>query len=148
MSSARDRRTPRWTWAALWGLKLLLAAAFLSAGGLKLLGHPMMVETFAHIGTGQWFRLLTGALEVAGGAGVLFPVLAPFAAVLLVCIMLGAVTTHLFVIGGSALPALVLLAIAAVVAIAGRSQLVGLLDWFGDGETGGDASSRGTSAGE
>lgn len=147
MSSAKDRQPSRWGRIALWGLKLLLAAAFLSAGGLKLLGHPMMVETFARIGTGQWFRYLTGALEVVGGAGVLFPLLAPFAAVLLICIMLGAVVTHL-VIGGSALPALVLLVIAAVVASAGRSQLMNSLDWFGDGETGHDVSPRGTSASE
>lgn len=148
MSSAKDQQTSRWERIVLWGLKLLLAAAFLSAGGLKLLGHPMMVETFARIGTDQWFRYLTGMLEVIGGAGILFPALAPFAAVLLVCIMLGAVVTHLFVIGGSALPALVLLVIAAVIAIAGRSQFTALLDWFGDGETSRDASPRGTSVGE
>lgn len=148
MASVGDQQTPRWQRIALWGLQLLLAAAFLSAGGLKLFGHPMMVETFARIGMGQWFRYLTGALEVAGGAGILLPALAPFAAVLLVCIMLGAIVTHLFVVGGSALPAFVLLVIAAIVAMAGRSQLVGLLDWFGDGETGRDAPPRGTSAGE
>ncbi len=147
MSSAKDQKASRWAQFALLGLKLLLAAAFLSAGGLKLFGHPMMVENFANIGIGQWFRYLTGTLEVVGGASVLIPAVAPFAAVLLVCIMLGAVVTHLFVIGGSALPALALLVIAAVIAIAGRSQISALLDWFGNGEAS-DASSRATSAGE
>jgi putative oxidoreductase len=32
-----------------------------------------MVEMFANIGIGQWFRYVVGALEVAGAAGVLVP---------------------------------------------------------------------------
>lgn len=143
MSQAEVQNASRWGRVSLWLVKVLLAAAFLSAGGLKLLGHPMMVESFEKIGIGQWFRYLTGALEIAGGAAVLLPALAPFAAVLLVCIMLGAIVTHLM-IGGSALPAFVLLLMAAVVAFAGRARLAALLDWFGDGDTHPDVSASGT----
>ena len=42
---------------------------------------------------------------------------------LLICIMIGAVITHFFVIGGSAVPAIVLLALNAVVAYAERGQI-------------------------
>ena len=41
--------------------------------------------------------------------------------------MIGATVTHLFVIGGSAVPALVLLALSAIVAYAKRDQLAKIL---------------------
>jgi putative oxidoreductase len=48
-----------------WALKLVLAALFLFTGGAKLAGLPAMVEVFERVGLGQWFRYLTGILEVA-----------------------------------------------------------------------------------
>jgi uncharacterized membrane protein YphA (DoxX/SURF4 family) len=54
-----------------WALKLVLAAFFLFTGGAKLTGLPAMVEVFERVGFGQWFRYLTGILEV-GGAALLF----------------------------------------------------------------------------
>src|SRR6059058_5246153 len=96
---------------AMWALKGLLAAVFLTAGGAKLYGVPMLVEEFQHIGLGQWFRYFTGSLEVAGGLAILVPSLSGIAAVLLSCVMAGATAAHLFVIGGSPIPALVLLAL-------------------------------------
>jgi putative oxidoreductase len=32
-------------------------------------GDPAMVEMFATIGIGQWFRYVVGALEIAGAVG-------------------------------------------------------------------------------
>lgn len=118
---------PRWKSAGLWVVRGLLALAFAGAGGAKLYGVPMLVEEFQHIGLGQWFRYVTGALELLGAALILLPSLAAFGAVLLICIMMGATVTHLFVIGGSAVPALVLLALSAIVAYAKRDQLVSLM---------------------
>ena len=46
------------------GIKVLLSLAFLGAGLSKLAGVEMMVETFGVIGLGQWFRYLTGLIEV------------------------------------------------------------------------------------
>ena len=73
----------RWKPIAMWGLKGLLAAVFLAAGGAKLYGVPMLVEEFEHIGLGQWFRYFTGSLEIAGGLAILVPSLSGIAAVLL-----------------------------------------------------------------
>lgn len=130
MSMTDAQRPPRWKSAALWTLKGLLAAAFLSAGGAKLYGVPMMVENFQHIGFGQWFRYLTGGLEVIGAVMILTPGLAAFGAVLLSCIMVGAIATHLLLVGGSAIPALVLLALSAIVVIAHRGQIDSLFDRY------------------
>ena len=126
MSFAAASTPPRWTSVGLWAVRGLLALAFVSAGGAKLYGVPMMVQEFEHIGLGQWFRYLTGALEVLGALLILTPSLTAFGALLLIGIMIGATITHLFVIGGTAVPALVLLALSAVVAYAKRGQVASL----------------------
>jgi uncharacterized membrane protein YphA (DoxX/SURF4 family) len=123
---------PRWKSVSLWIVRGLLAFVFLGAGGAKLYGVPMMVAEFAHMGLGQWFRYFTGSLEVIGALLILVPLLAGFGAMLLICIMIGATLTHLFVIGGSPMPALVLLALSAIVAIARRDQISAVLDLADD----------------
>jgi len=50
----------------LWVLQILLALQFAMAGLAKVFGDPAMVEMFATIGIGQWFRYVVGALEVDG----------------------------------------------------------------------------------
>jgi putative oxidoreductase len=126
MSLAATSTPPRWTSISLWVVRGLLALAFVGAGGAKLYGVPMMVQEFEHIGLGQWFRYLTGALEVLGALLILTPSLAAFGALLLIGIMIGATIAHLFVIGGTAVPALVLLALSAIVAYVKRGQLASL----------------------
>ena len=106
-----------------WIVRILLALAFVSAGCMKLAGVPQFVALFDQIGVGQWFRLLTGTLEVAGGVMVLIPRAAAWGALLLVCVMVGALFTHLMVIGGNPLPALVLLVLATTVLWRRRAQL-------------------------
>lgn len=83
----------------------------------------MMVQTFDAVGVGQWFRYVTGAIEVAGAALLWLRGREIFGASLLACTMAGAVLAHLFIIGPSALPALILGALSAVVAYAHRDQL-------------------------
>ena len=100
---------------ALWVPQVFTAAAFLMAGFAKLSGQPMMVETFDKIGIGQWFLYVTGGIEVASAILLLIPRLSPVGAALLVCVMCGAVLTHLLLIGGSPLPALVLGCLAAII---------------------------------
>jgi putative oxidoreductase len=110
-----EHRSHRAKNIALWSLQILTAAAFLMAGFGKLSGQPMMVETFDKIGIGQWFRYITGGIEVASAILLLIPRLTPVGAALLVCTMTGAVLTHLVLLGGSALPALVLACFATII---------------------------------
>jgi putative oxidoreductase len=74
----------------VWVLRVLMAALFLFAGGSKLMGNPMMVQTFDQVGFGQWFRYFTGLCEVVGGVGVLIPAYSGLAALLLLCVDVGA----------------------------------------------------------
>ena len=143
MSVVTASAPPRWKSVSLWVVRGLLALAFTSAGGAKLYGVPMLVEEFQHIGLGQWFRYFTGSLELLGAFLILAPSLAAFGAALLICIMVGATVTHLFVIGGSPVPALVLLALSAIVAFAKRGQIFAVLDLVDDvlhGEKAGPAA--------
>jgi putative oxidoreductase len=76
---------------------------------LKWIGVDIEMQLFAAIGIGQWFRYLTGALEIAGALGLFVSALAPFAGLLLAAVMTGAILPHLFIVGGSPLPAIQLL---------------------------------------
>ena len=108
---------------ALLVLQVLTAAAFLMAGFAKLSGQPMMVDTFDKIGIGQWFRYVTGGIEVASAILLLIPRLTPVGAALLVCAMCGALLTHLLLIGGSPMPALVLGCFPAIILWGRRGAL-------------------------
>jgi len=111
----------------LWLLQIGAAGMFLIVGFLKLSGDPRLVGLFDAIGFGQWFRYVTGSLEVLGAVLLLIPRLSGLGALLLVGAMLGAVATHLFVVGGSPLPAIILLIATGVIAWGRRQRTMNLL---------------------
>src|SRR6266700_7406348 len=106
----------------LWILQIGAAGMFLMVGFFKLSGDPQMVGLFDAIGLGQWFRYVTGSLEVLGAVLLLIPRLSGLGALLLVGAMLGAVATHLFVVDGSALGATILLSVTGVIAWGRRKR--------------------------
>ena len=112
---------------ALWGLQVVVAGLFLLAGGSKLAGAAAMVALFDAIGVGQWFRYVTGFIEVTGAVALLVPALAPFGALLLALTMVGAITTHLFIVGGSPVVPVFLLLGSLAILWARRDQLSGAL---------------------
>jgi uncharacterized membrane protein YphA (DoxX/SURF4 family) len=108
---------------ALWVVQILLALAFLGAASGKLLGKPDMVALYDVIGIGQWFRLVTGLLEVTGAILIVIPRTKFFGAMLLVLIMVGAVLTHLFILHTAPTAPAVLLLLAGIVAWGRRGAL-------------------------
>jgi uncharacterized membrane protein YphA (DoxX/SURF4 family) len=100
---------------ALWALQILAAAAFLAAGIPKLAGAAQMVEVFQKVG-GQWFRYVTGSLEILGAIGLLIPRYTFYGASLLAIVMVGALIAVFAVLGVSPAPAAVLLLITATIA--------------------------------
>jgi uncharacterized membrane protein YphA (DoxX/SURF4 family) len=104
-------------------VQVVLAGMFLLAGGSKLAGAAAMVALFDAVGVGQWFRYVTGGIEVVAAAVLLVPSLAAFGAVALVPTMIGAIATHLFITGGSPAVPVLLLVGSLVVAWARRDQL-------------------------
>ena len=109
-----------WGTVGLWVLQVAAAGLFLFSGTAKLIGHPMMVQLFAAIGVGEWFRYVTGAVEVIGAILLLVPSLALFGALALAVTMAGAIITHLFVVGGNPTVPIVLLGVTGTIARARR----------------------------
>jgi putative oxidoreductase len=101
---------------ALLVLQIACAAMFLMAGALKLAGAEKMVETFATLGFGQWFRYFTGIVEVLGAVALVIPAIAGLSALSLAVVMVCAVIAHVAVLGGSPAPAIVLLVLVGIVA--------------------------------
>jgi putative oxidoreductase len=83
---------------AIWIARGLLCAVFLYAG-LDKFSRPLWQQIFEQIGWGQWFRYFTGIVEVAGAIAMLVPALTPVAVMLLGSAMVGALLTHVLVVG-------------------------------------------------
>lgn len=101
----------------LWRIGRVSAALLFGiAGAFKLAGAESMVGLFTLIGWGQWFRFVTGGLELLGAALLLRRRTAISGAVLLALVAAGAIIAHLTLIGGSPVPAILLLALTVAIA--------------------------------
>jgi uncharacterized membrane protein YphA (DoxX/SURF4 family) len=106
---------------ALWVLRVVVGLAFLAAGGSKLAGAQPMVAMFAKIGFGQWFRILTGLLEMTAAIGLFIPRYTLYAAATLAVVMASAIGFHLTILGGNPLPPIVLLLLTSLIAWLSKS---------------------------
>jgi uncharacterized membrane protein YphA (DoxX/SURF4 family) len=78
----------------VWVLSGILAFMFLFAGGFKLSGAQTAIDNFAKWGYPDWFRIVTGLIEVTAAVLVLLPRTSFYGAALIVATMVGAVLTH------------------------------------------------------
>ncbi|WP_233071049.1 DoxX family protein [Motilimonas eburnea] len=108
---------------ALYAVMALTTLAFAGAGVMKLMGTPELHASFTAMKLPVWFGYFIGAAELAGAIAIWFKRTAIYAAIGLAIIMLGAVYFHLvYTPVVAAIPALVLLVFAAVIALSKRSQ--------------------------
>jgi len=99
-----------------WVPRVAMSLFFLSAGSQKFTDR-YWVEVFATIGFGDWFRYLTGSLQVAGALLLLIPRTALIGAAMLAVTMAGAMLAWMFFLGspGSAvIPAVILAMLIAI----------------------------------
>jgi putative oxidoreductase len=82
----------------LWCVQAVLALVFVGAGWAKLMGRPEMIELFSAVGIGQWFRYVTGTLELTGAVLIMLPKTRRAGAALLGTIMLGALAAHILIL--------------------------------------------------
>ena len=79
-------------------VQVILGLLFVAIGSMTVAGRKMFVENFRRFGYPQWFRIVTGSLEVLGGLGLLLGIWLPWLAALassgLTLVMLGAVVTE------------------------------------------------------
>ena len=110
--------------SADWFLRLLIGAFFGIAGAEKFSTDPHWLHLFRTIGAGDWFRYLTGVVEVAGGILVLIPRTVTAGLVVLAGTMAGAaaiVATVLHSPSDALFPGLIMLALVAFAFFRSRS---------------------------
>lgn len=87
---------------AVLGSQTVVGLVGLAVGGAKVTNQEDQIEEFQRYGYPQWFRLVTGVIEIGSGigliAGILWrPELALIGGVLFSGVMAGAVLTHLHI---------------------------------------------------
>jgi putative oxidoreductase len=95
----------------------LFFAGYVGASKLSSDPHNEWVRIFDRIGIGQWFRYVTGALQIAGGILLLIPRTVTVGAALLASTMAGAMVVQIFVLHTplfALFPAVLLAAVVAV----------------------------------
>ena len=103
----------------------VLALVVAAAGVAKLMGVPMMHQSFAILGLPSWFGYFIGAAEVAGAIGLFIPRLTGHAALGLAIIGAGAVYFHLAHTPISqGVPAVVVLLLSLYIVVKRRGPLI------------------------
>jgi len=104
--------------AVAWLFRILIAVVFAYIGYRKLTGAAMWATIFDHIGAGQWFRYLTGTLQLTGALLLLVPGTFLIGVWFIGCTMVGAMVTWIFVFReprSALLPAILLAVLAGCV---------------------------------
>ena len=100
-----------------WILRLTVAGVFLSVGAGKFDADSYWVKLFHQIGWGDWFRYLTGILQITGAVLVVVPRTFPIGIGMLACTMLGATAVWIVKFGAPAnaiIPAAILVALVVI----------------------------------
>ena len=109
-----------------WSLRAGVALAFAVFAAEKLFGSNW-IALFDAIGLGQWFRYVTGALQLGGALLLLAPRTARIGGALIGSTMVGAMFCHVAVldtgVGGAIIPA-ALLPLVVAAAWKGRGEVV------------------------
>ncbi len=82
-----------------WTLRLIAAIILLQTLYFKFTGQPESVELFSKLGVEPWGRIGTGVIELIASILLLLPATTIFGALLGIGLMLGAILSHLLVIG-------------------------------------------------
>lgn len=82
-----------------WVLRILASVILLQTLYFKFTAHPESVELFTKLGVEPWGRIGTGILELITGILLLMPATAFVGGLLGMGLMLGAIASHILVIG-------------------------------------------------
>lgn len=82
-----------------WVLRLIAAVIMLQTLFFKFSGAEESVYIFSKLGLEPWGRIGTGILELVASVLILIPSTTVYGAVLAMGIMLGAIVSHLFILG-------------------------------------------------
>jgi putative oxidoreductase len=82
-----------------WLLRILASIILLQTLYFKFTGHPESVELFTKLGVEPWGRIGTGVIELVAGILILIPATTFIGSFIGVGLMLGAIASHLTIIG-------------------------------------------------
>ncbi|GAA4551946.1 DoxX family protein [Pseudonocardia xishanensis] len=109
---------------ALCALQVVLGLFLAVGSGLpKLFGEASAVQIFDQVGAGQWLRYAIGLCEVAGGIGLLVPLVAGLAATCFVALLIGATVVQVTVVHAYWYTPVIIGLLMAVVAWARRTEI-------------------------
>jgi uncharacterized membrane protein YphA (DoxX/SURF4 family) len=114
--SSVERTPDRLDLIRTWVPRVAMSLFFLSFGSQKFT-DTMWVRIFQQIGFGDWFRYLTGTLQIAGALLLLIPATALIGVAVLAITMVGAMLAWIFFLSspGSALfPGIILAMLIAL----------------------------------
>lgn len=113
----------------IWIPTLLLAAVFVLQGLSKFSATSGWVDRFRMWGYPDWFRMAVGGAELLAGLLILVPRTAAIGAIIIMCIMLGGMGTHVLIEGQprGAFREVIPFALATLVLYARRAELARLL---------------------
>lgn len=113
-------------------LQSLLSLVFLMTGFMKITGNKQQVESFEHLNLPQWFRVVTGWVQLVGVAGLVIgfwnPGVLALAGLWLAITMLGGVIAHVRAKDpiSQAIPAFILAILATIITIINLSDLLNM----------------------
>ncbi|MBJ7536720.1 DoxX family protein [Marinomonas transparens] len=106
----------------LWAIMALTALAFIAGGVGKLMGVPMMHQSFATLGLPVFFGYFIGVCEISGAIGLFIKKLSSLAAAGLALIMIGAMYYHAVYDQANFIPAALLFVFAIIIFFARKKD--------------------------
>jgi len=83
----------------IWILRLVAAGILLQTLYFKFGAHPESVDLFTQLGVEPWGRIGTGIIELLAGILLLIPSYSRFGAIISIGLMIGAIGSHILVLG-------------------------------------------------
>jgi uncharacterized membrane protein YphA (DoxX/SURF4 family) len=118
------RRTPL-DWIVLVA-RIVVGLTFVASGTLILIGVMDLSDIFSRLGAPDWMQPLVGLLQIAGGIGLLVPILSGAAAIGLALVMIGAALAELLT-NTPPVAALIVFTVTALLAVALRARTIQLI---------------------
>ena len=83
----------------MWGAQIVVAVIFLQTLFFKFTGAEEAVALFSALGVEPWGSILVGTMELFSGIMLLIPATAVYGAILVLVVVIGAILSHIFVLG-------------------------------------------------
>jgi len=126
----------KWQKLLVWMVQVVIAITLLQTLFFKFTAADESVKIFTMLGVEPWGRIGTGVFELIAGIALLVPATAVYGALLAAGLMLGAIFSHITVLGvtgefgGLFLLSLVVFVLSLIVLVVRRNELPNFLRFW------------------